>query len=421
MGVSISPSRRLQLVDHPGRLGLGLDDGELAELDPGAGHHRAAPGVRPWPTARSPRPRRPGSRPRSGATSRTRIFCIGVVRSRYDPCASARSARSISCWPPVRPAMGASPTKKLPSFCRLTPTWSPGAVRGDRGRAVDQLALQVLVLQHLAELLRAPVGDQELDPGPGAQPAVAVVAEDAARRPPRPRRPPRSAPRRRAAAASIGLVDRPPPTHRSKPGPCSGCSTPTNATSLISGDHVLQRVTGDGGLELARQVRVLRIADVAVDDVARWPSVGSMISSAAMPATGEPRMTRGQSPQASVVDSPTASRRRQISGTSSIRIQCSCTFCRSVMSAVSRAKSTRDLADHPQLLAGQRAAVDADPEHEVLVVQLLRLEGGGLAAVDAGLALGVQPVPAEAAAQVTRIDARRSRAGRRCSRSGPGR
>ena len=51
-------------------------------------------------------------------------------------------------------------------------------------------------------------------------------------------------------------------------------------------------------------------------------------------------MTRGQSPQASVVSSPTASSRRQISGTSSTRIQCSCTFWRSVMSAVDRAKST---------------------------------------------------------------------------------
>ena len=74
--------------------------------------------------------------------------------------------------------------------------------------------------------------------------------------------------------------------------------------------------------------------------MARMAGVGSMISSAAMPATGEPRITRGQSPQASVVCSPTASSRRQISGTSSIRIQCSCTFCRSVMSAVSRPKST---------------------------------------------------------------------------------
>src|SRR5699024_11702072 len=36
-------------------------------------------------------------------------------------------------------------------------------------------------------------------------------------------------------AARKGLVDRAPPTHRSKPGPCSGCSTPTKETSLISG------------------------------------------------------------------------------------------------------------------------------------------------------------------------------------------
>ena len=64
----------------------------------------------------------------------------------------------------------------------------------------------------------------------------------------------------------------------------------------------------------------------------------------------------------------------------------------------------RDLADHPQLLGGQCAAVDADAQHEVLVVELPRLERGGLAAVDAGAALGVEPVPAEATAEVTGID-----------------
>src|SRR6185369_11429539 len=41
--------------------------------------------------------------------------------------------------------------------------------------------------------------------------------------------------------ASIGLVDRPPPTHRSYPGPCSGCTTPTKAMSFasygVSGSH----------------------------------------------------------------------------------------------------------------------------------------------------------------------------------------
>ena len=50
-------------------------------------------------------------------------------------------------------------------------------------------------------------------------------------------------------------------------------------------------------------------------------------------------MTRGLSPHASVVLSPTASSRSQISGTSSMRIQCSWMFCRSVTSATSRPNS----------------------------------------------------------------------------------
>ena len=66
---------------------------------------------------------------------------------------------------------------------------------------------------------------------------------------------------------------------------------------------------------------------------------GSRISSRESPASGEPWMPRGQSPQASVVVRPTASRRRQISGTSSMRIQWYCTFSRSPMSAESRANS----------------------------------------------------------------------------------
>src|SRR5919107_3095134 len=34
--------------------------------------------------------------------------------------------------------------------------------------------------------------------------------------------------------AILGLVDSPPPTQTSKPGPCSGCSTPMNDTSFTS-------------------------------------------------------------------------------------------------------------------------------------------------------------------------------------------
>ena len=51
-----------------------------------------------------------------------------------------------------------------------------------------------------------------------------------------------------------------------------------------------------------------------------------MISASLMPATGEPRMTRGQSPHASWVESPTDSSRSQIVGMSRTSIQWYCTF-----------------------------------------------------------------------------------------------
>ena len=81
--------------------------------------------------------------------------------------------------------------------------------------------------------------------------------------------------------------------------------------------------------------------------------VPSMISSLATPATGEPRKGRGESPQASVLLSPEASSRFQISGTSSIRIQWNWMFSRSVTSAVSRAKST------PMLPRARTASLDS--------------------------------------------------------------
>ena len=129
-----------------------------------------------------------------------------------------------------------------------------------------------------------------------------------------------------------------------------------------------------------------------------------MISSIATPATGEPRMTRGTSPHASAVDRPTDSSRRQISGTSSMRIQCSWMFWRSEMSAVSRANSVEMVAIGAQLLERQPATVGADAHHEVLVLELLGLERRGLAAVDPGLALRVQAPPAHATGEVLARD-----------------
>ena len=67
---------------------------------------------------------------------------------------------------------------------------------------------------------------------------------------------------------------------------------------------------------------------------------------------------------------PTASSRRQISGTSSIPIQCSWMFCRSEMSAVSAGElggDARRCARSWSVVDG--AAVDADPQHEVAVAR----------------------------------------------------
>ena len=63
-----------------------------------------------------------------------------------------------------------------------------------------------------------------------------------------------------------------------------------------------------------------------------------------------------------------------------------------------------EVGEHPQLGQGQRPAVEAHPQHEVLVGQLGVVELRGAPAVDAGLALGVQPPPAEPAAEVLRRD-----------------
>ena len=78
-------------------------------------------------------------------------------------------------------AGGRRPGRRRRSGCRP----SAGARRRGRrdrwpapARAVGELVAEVLGLEHLAELLGAPLGEEELQPGLGAQPAVAVVAED---------------------------------------------------------------------------------------------------------------------------------------------------------------------------------------------------------------------------------------------------
>src|SRR5690242_6764 len=200
----------------------------------------------------------------------------------------------------------------------------------------------------------------------------------------------------------MGLVDSPPPTHRSNPGVPSGPVTPTKEMSLIS-----CAVHWDGHPLIAVLYFRGRLVNsglaAATASVARSVALASRISSAQIPATGQPRMLRGTSPQAWRLDRPTSSRRSQISGTSSIRIQWNCTFCRSVMSARSRPYSL------PMLATVRNCSAESWPpgiltHHEERVFDLGILQRPGLAAPDSRAALGVQAPPAEPAAQVLWVD-----------------
>src|ERR1700734_556815 len=95
----------------------------------------------------------------------------------------------------------------------------------------------------------------------------------------------------------------------------------------------------------------------------------SMISLASSPASGQPSITRGVSPQASVVDRPTPSRASQIAGTFSISIQCSWMFCRSVTSAVPRpyrrdmsaiVRQQHEMSQHADEARHEADAADSD-------------------------------------------------------------
>ena len=201
----------------------------------------------------------------SSSTSRTRSFCIGVVRTRVEPCASATSAIRFKRVPDTRPTLGAAPTKKRPSFWRKTPTWSAGVSGAPGVVEVDERALQVLGLEHLAELLDAPVGDQELQASPRAQTTVAVVAEDAGDALPQLR----------------DLVDRHPGTEALgemrvrrqaaadqdvEAGAVLGVDGPDERDVVGLRHHVVAGVPADRRLVLAREVREGLVADVPALD-----------------------------------------------------------------------------------------------------------------------------------------------------------
>ena len=129
-----------------------------------------------------------------------------------------------------------------------------------------------------------------------------------------------------------------------------------------------------------------------------------MISSAAMPATGEPRNAAGgvaaglRGLQADGLEA-LPDRRDVLDADPVVLDVLPVGDVGGVAGEVGG-----DRAEDAQLLGAEQGAVDADAQHEVLVVELLRLQRAGLAAVEPGLALRVEAPPAEPAAQVAAVD-----------------
>jgi hypothetical protein len=140
----------------------------------------------------------------------------------------------------------------------------------DRRRPVRQLPAEVLRLQDLTEPLDPPVGDQELQPRPVAQPSVAVVAEDADDAGPDlghlGQRDPHTDP-----LGQVRVGAQPPADPQVEAGPEGGVHDADEGHVVELVRDVVGGRPGDGGLELARQVRELGAADVAPTDLSQRP------------------------------------------------------------------------------------------------------------------------------------------------------
>lgn len=166
---------------------------------------------------------------------------------------------------------------------------------------------------------------------------------------------------------------------------------------------VEQRRAGDRRLELARQVGVLGLADVALVDLVDGPgAVDDLV-------LGDPGGGRAEHDARGVAarlgggqadafeDVPD---RRDVLDADPVVLDVL------PVGDVGGAAGVPlgDLGDRAQLGEVEASAVDAHAQHEVLVVELVRFEHAGLAAVDPGLALRVEAPPAHAAAQVAAVD-----------------
>ena len=113
------------LADEPLGEGLGLGDGELAELGAGAGDGAAPEGGDIDLEADAVERDDEVARSRALGTLTRMMFCMMVARRWPSPYLSARSASWMSWSPERRPRRTLAPTAERPGCrCGVMPMWS---------------------------------------------------------------------------------------------------------------------------------------------------------------------------------------------------------------------------------------------------------------------------------------------------------
>ncbi len=279
--------------------------------------------------------------------------------------------------------------------------------RRRRGWAVGQRRGQVLLLQGGADPLGPHVGHQELQPGPGAHPPVAVVPEQAGHGVP-------------DLGDPVGRHEgaEPDPQLRvgrqaaADPQVVAGTELGVNDTDERDVVDLVQRAVvgaaGDGAFELARQVAQGLVAHVAPDGLLdRRGGVDDLVAvdageRAAENDAGGVTACLGRRQPGALERRPD---RRHVLDADPVELDVLPVGDVGDVPPVAGG----DPGDDAELVAGQPATVEADALHEERRLELLGLQDGCLAAVDTLPALGVQPPPAEPPPKILGIDAGEAR------------
>ena len=394
---------RGELLGQPHRAALRLADRELAELDAGARHRPLAERVRTRAQVQV-------------VEARDQLVgACGVHPADHELLLRGRGELSVAervgevghdaqLVPRDASCPRREPDEHAPVPLLVHADVVALGQRSRRGsRAVGQRdAVQELSLQHLADVLGSPVLDQELQPRvvPGA--TVAVLAEEPrhagphlrhARRLDERAEPLREHRVRGEAAADLQVVA----------GPERRMVDADERDVVDLGVRAVHAATADRRLVLARQVGERRIAQVARRDRA---DVGGRVQHLVGRDAGE----RAAEEHARRVAARLL--RREPDGVDPLEDRGHVLDADPVQLHVLPVGDVGDVAPEPlarprdraQLLARHAAAVDPDPHHEELVLELLGLGRAGALAGHALLALRVEAVPPQARTQVLLAD-----------------